>query len=265
MLHSLKLLLSILILFLWGSQASVFASESSLPAGSVINDSVRDDDLLDGELDLLDLLDEEDDSEKYRIADPVKYWNMAMYHFNDKLYFWGLKPLTKGYIAVTSKRMRSGVENFFSNIATPIRLVGCILQLKIKNAGTETARFVINSTVGVLGFGDPAKKYYGLKPKDEDLGQTFGFYGIGNGFYIVWPVFGPSSIRDSVGMIGDMFLDPIFYVKPREVAIGIRSYKTVNNTSFRIGDYEAMKAAAIDPYEALKDAYIQNRIKKINE
>jgi phospholipid-binding lipoprotein MlaA len=119
--------------------------------------------------------------------------------------------------------------------------------------------------VGILGFGDPAKKYYSLKPKDEDLGQTFGFYGIGNGFYIVWPFFGPSSMRDSVGMIGDIFLDPIFYVKPREASIGITSYKTVNETSFKIGDYESFKAAAIDPYEALKDAYIQNRKKKINE
>jgi len=262
MLHSLKILLSIFILFLWGSPASVSASESSLPAGSIINDSVPDDDLADEEL---DLLDEVGDSENYRIADPVKYWNIAIYHFNDKLYFWGLKPLTKGYIAVTSKSIRSGVKNFFSNIATPIRLVSCILQLKIKNAGTETARFAINSTVGILGFGDPAKKYYSLKPKDEDLGQTFGFYGIGNGFYIVWPFFGPSSMRDSVGMIGDIFLDPIFYVKPREASIGITSYKTVNETSFKIGDYESFKAAAIDPYEALKDAYIQNRKKKINE
>ena len=145
MLHSLKILLSIFILFLFGSPASIHASESSLPACSINNDSVPDDDLADEEL---DLLDEVGDSENYRIADPVKYWNITMYHFNDKLYFWGLKPLTKGYIAITPKRMRSGVENFFSNIATPIRLVSCILQLKIKNAGTETARFVINSTVG---------------------------------------------------------------------------------------------------------------------
>jgi len=261
MLPSLKLLL--LILYLYVPLTSVFAAESCLQSGSMINDSTLNDDFADEEFDLLD--EEDDDFENERIADPVKYWNIGMYHFNDKLYFWGLKPLTKGYIAVTSKKIRSGVKNFFSNITMPIRLVNCLLQLKIKNTGTETARFVINSTIGILGFGDPAKKYYALEPKDEDLGQTFGFYGIGNGFYIVWPFLGPSSLRDSAGLLGDRFLNPVSYVKPWEASIGITSYKTVNRTSFKIGDYETFKETAISPYEALKDAYIQNRRKKINE
>jgi phospholipid-binding lipoprotein MlaA len=111
----------------------------------------------------------------------------------------------------------------------------------------------------------PCRKYYGLKPKDEDLGQTFGFYGIGNGFYIVWPFLGSSSLRDSVGLLGDRFLNPVSYVKPWEVSIGITGYQIVNRTSFKIGDYEAVKEAAIDPYEALKDGYIQYRTKRINE
>jgi len=262
MLHSLKLLLLILTLFLCSYITSVFASESSLQAGSIINNSTIDDDLADEEL---ELFDEEGDLENNRIADPIKYWNIGMYYFNDKLYFWGIKSLTKGYIAITSKSIRSGVKNFFSNITTPIRLVNCILQLKIKNTGTETARFVINSTIGILGFADPAKEYYGLEPKDEDLGQTFGFYGIGNGFYVVWPFLGPSSLRDSAGLLGDRFLNPVSYVKPWEASIAITGYKTVNNTSFKIGDYESLKAAALTPYESLKDVYTQNRRKKINE
>ena len=260
MLNSFRILL--LTFFLCCSLSSVFVSEILAQADSFIDNSKLDDDFVDEEL---DLLDEDGYLENDQIADPVKYWNMAMFHFNDKFYFWGLKPLTKGYIAVTPKKMRSGVKNFFLNITTPIRLVNCILQLKIKNAGTETSRFVINSTAGILGFGDPAKKYYGLELKDEDLGQTFGFYGIGNGFYLIWPFLGPSSMRDSVGMLGDRFLNPVSYVKPWEVSTGITIYKTVNMTSFKIGDYEALKDAAISPYEALKDAYTQNRRKKISE
>jgi phospholipid-binding lipoprotein MlaA len=108
----------------------------------------------------LDLLDDEEvgyDQCDYRIADPVKYWNLAIYHFNDKFYFWVLKPLVKGYIAVTPRIMRTGVQNFFINITTPIRLVNSLLQFKIKPVGTETIRFALNSTVGILGFWDPAE------------------------------------------------------------------------------------------------------------
>jgi len=266
MLSSLKilclcLLLSVCIPLNFG-QAAEFYMQSDDRAndnhGSV-------DGSLDEDLDLLGDEEAEYDQCDYRIADPVKYWNLAIYHFNDKFYFWVLKPLVKGYIAVTPRIMRTGVQNFFINITTPIRLVNSLLQFKIKPVGTETIRFALNSTVGILGFWDPAEKYYGLKPKDEDLGQTFGFYGIGNGFYIVWPFLGSSSLRDSVGLLGDRFLNLVSYVKPWEVSIGITGYQIVNRTSFKIGDYEAVKEAAIDPYEALKDGYIQYRTKRINE
>ena len=123
----------------------------------------------------------------------------------------------------------------------------------------------MNTTVGVLGFGNPARKYPSLNPNEEDMGQAFGRWGIGNGFYIVWPVFGPSTARDSVGMVGDLFLDPVFYVEPTAAAMGIRTFDTVNNTSFRIGDYEAFKEASIDPYVAMRNGYIQAREKQVKE
>ncbi len=213
-----------------------------------------------------DFFDDEFEEDKVEVADPLSPWNRAMFHFNDKLYFWALKPLAKGYKAVTPDFFRTGVKNFFRNITTPIRLVNCILQGKGNAAGVEFSRFFINTTEGVLGFGSPADKYPELIPRDEeDLGQTLAKYGLGNGFYIVWPVLGPSTLRDSIGRAGDFFLDPVSYVEPAEAALGARGLNMVNNISFSIGDYESLKEAAIDPYTALRNVYLQLRKKKIKE
>ncbi len=211
-----------------------------------------------------DFFDEEEE-EFLEIADPLYLWNKGMYHFNDKFYFWLLKPLSRGYSAVVPEKGRILVNNFFENITTPIRLVNNLLQLKFKSAGVEVVRFAINSTVGIVGLNDIAKKELDMRIQDEDFGQTLGNYRIGHGFYIVWPFFGPSSVRDTVGLIGDRFLNPISYIDPTEIALGITAYETVNETSLRIGDYEDLKDAAIDPYISLRDAYIQIRKKKVDE
>ena len=221
-----------------------------------------DDDFFDDEL---DQFEEEFEEKRVKIADPLAGWNRIMFHFNDKFYFWVLRPVSKGYRAVVPSLVRVGVKNFFTNITAPIRIVNSILQGKWKAADAEFARFLLNSTVGVLGFGNPAKKYPELDPSEEDFGQTLGAYGIGNGFYIVWPILGPSTLRDSVGLVGDFFLNPVYYVEPIEARVGIRSYEEVNETSFIIGDYEAIKKAAIDPYEAFRDAYIQYRNSKVKK
>jgi len=143
--------------------------------------------------------------------------------------------------------------------------VSSLLQFKIKDAGNELLRFVYNSTAGVCGLVDAAKEDLGIKQQDEDLGQTLGRYGIGHGFYLVWPFLGPSSLRDTVGRIGDRFLDPVHYVNPTEASVGITVYDKVNETSFRIGDYEDLKKSAIDPYVSIRDAYLQYRKKKVED
>lgn len=211
------------------------------------------------------MLDEEFEEETVEVADPIYYWNKGMYHFNDKLYFWVLKPAARGYKWAVPEAARRGVSNFFYNLRFPIRLVGCLLQAKGKAAAGECGRFLMNTTVGVLGFGNPAKKYPSLNPSQEDVGQAFGRWGIGNGFYVVWPILGPSTLRDSVGLVGEYFLDPITYIDSDLASMGVRAYDAVNETSFRIGDYEAMKEAAIEPYVAIRNGYIQAREKKIEE
>jgi len=217
----------------------------------------------EGDLDVFSDLEAEEVAEG--VADPFEQWNRAMFLFNDKLYFWLLKPVSKGYKAVVPTPVRRGVRNFFHNITAPVRMVSALLQGKGRAASAELTGFLINSTVGVLGFGDPAKRWPELSPSEEDLGQTLATYGIGNGFYIVWPILGPSTLRDSVGMVGDWFLDPVWYVEPFEAYLPLWAVDNVNDTSFRIGDYESLKEAAIDPYIAIRNVYIQNRKKKVGE
>ncbi|MBU3949057.1 MAG: VacJ family lipoprotein [Proteobacteria bacterium] len=214
-----------------------------------------------------DFLKEEntDDEINISIADPLYYWNLSMFHFNDKMYFWALKPLTQAYLYITPTIVRTGVDNFFYNIKMPVRFTNCILQGRIVIAGHELLRFMINSTQGILGFDDAANNYTWLKKGEEDLGRTFASYGIGDGIYLVWPFFGPSTLKDSFGMFGDRFLNPVSYLEPLELSLGVTGYEVVNKTSFKIGDYEAFKKASLEPYEGLRNAYIQNRRKNINE
>ncbi len=194
------------------------------------------------------------------VSDPLEPVNRVFFYFNDKLYFWVLKPVSKGYGKVVPQPVRLGVKNFFSNIATPVRLVNCVLQTEFKDAWIEIERFAINTTVGVAGFGDPALNRWHMESSDADLGQTLGHYGVGPSIYIDWPIIGPSNVRDTVGYAGDLFLDPLNYLVPGlECDVGVMTYETVNDTSLKSGDYDDLKKAAIDPYIALRDAYYQNR------
>ena len=212
-----------------------------------------------------DLLEEELAEKTVDIADPLEGLNRLMYGLNDTLHFWVLEPCASICKAVVPEPARIGIHNFFNNLTTPVRFVNCLLQGKGEAAGTEFERFVVNTTVGVLGFGDPAKDQYGLESVAEDLGQTLAVHGFENGFYIVLPLLGPSTVRDSVGKVGDLFLNPVFYLEPTEAAVGTSAVKITNENSFRIGEYEVFKSAAVDPYVAMREAYIQYRNKQIEE
>jgi phospholipid-binding lipoprotein MlaA len=199
------------------------------------------------------------------IADPIEPLNRALFVFNDKAYFWVMKPVAQGYRAVVPEVMRISVRNFYSNLAMPIRFVNNLLQGKIRNSGVELLRFALNTTAGIGGLFDPAKDDFRLVARDEDLGQTFGKYGLGHGLYIVLPLLGPSSLRDAIGLAGDAFLDPFNYVEDTEVLVGAKVLKTENEVSLRIGEYEDLTKSAIDPYVAVRDAYSQYRAKRVKE
>jgi phospholipid-binding lipoprotein MlaA len=241
---------------------NVFQGNNSFVAGAPVLYAQNTDspDVSVEEEEDLDYLDEEEDE----ISDPLEPMNRVFFAFNDQLYFLLLKPVTRGYSFILPEGVRISIRNFFDNIATPIRLVNNLLQFKFKPAGNELLRFGVNSTVGLLGFFDIAQNHMDIKAQDEDFGQTLGKWGLGPGFYITWPILGPSSLRDSVGYAGDYFLDPVNYIDPEIDRYAIKIGDQVNRTSFVIGDYEEIKKDAIDPYAAIRDIYHQYRKSKID-
>ena len=216
---------------------------------------------LDEELLMEDELEEDIAAEEVGpiIADPIIGFNHTMFGFNDKLYFWVLRPVSNGWGFIIPERGRIGVRNFFDNLAMPVRFFNCLFQAKFIGAGSEISRFVINTTVGIIGIFDPAKKWLGLQTYEEDFGQTLGVWGMGNWFYINFPFVGPLTARDGIGKIPDMALNPATFIP------GAGIIKTINNTSLKIGEYEDLKEASLDPYIAIRNAYVQHRQAMVEE
>lgn len=216
--------------------------------------------------DMGDLFDDYTQIEQDRsVADPISGFNKLMYRFNDKAYFWVLKPVAKGYGRVIPQPVRTGINNMFYNLMFPVRFVNSLLQGKIKGAGSELGIFTVNSTLGLLGFFPVAQDHFNLKNSKEDLGQTFGACGIKEGFYIVLPFLGPSTLRDLIGDVGDRFVTPLSYVTPYEASLGLKAFESFNSLSLHLGFYESLNEAAVDPYVAMKNAYIQSRRQKVSQ
>jgi len=210
----------------------------------------------------------DDDEEELIVWDPIEPVNRGIFWFNDKLYFYLLKPVARGYRVVIPEPARESVGNFFHNLATPVRVLNSLLQLKGREAVDETLKCIFNSTFGLaglfdLGVGLPANK------DGEDFGQTLGHYGTPPGFYLVIPVFGPSNTRDAIGLVGDTLTNPVtspFYckLKPIEV-VGLQAFDKVNELSLDKDTYEAIKKDSLDPYLFVRNAYMQNRAAKIGK
>jgi phospholipid-binding lipoprotein MlaA len=239
--------------------------QSETPRGEVLDEAEAEaEDEYDDEYDDEDEYADEEDVEL--IPDPFVELNTGFYHFNDKMYFWVLKPVARGYGFIIPEELRVAIRNVFYNIRFPVRFINSLLQGKGRKAGAEFGQFFINTTVGFLGLANVAANYPELQPSKEDLGQTFAVWGFDNGAYITIPFLGPSSLRDGLGRLGDIFIDPIWWV-PVDfwTSVAIRAGEAVNDTSLRIGEYEALKEAALDPYVMIRNAYVQNRNKLIAE
>ena len=184
-----------------------------------------------------------------------------------------LEPVAKGYNKLPEP-IRKGTGNFTSNIATLLSIPNHLLQGELKPAGHATASFLINSTVGILGFGNPAAKM-GFENQKEDVGQTLGVYGVGNGCYFVMPILGPTTLRDSVGMIADTIIDPFSTVTWREKELmnisgnkldylAVKGATAVDFRGENMTNFESLEKNSLDMYAALKSLYLQNREKKVN-
>ncbi len=247
---------------------SVIVATTELTPQKVPDDSINDE-FSDDDLDFLDELDAEDaadEAEMDSVWDPLYSWNKAMFHFNDKFYFWFAKPVAQGYKFAVPYEIRDSLRNFFFNIVAPVRMTNCLLQGNFTRAGAEFGRFFVNSTAGVAGFGNPAKNFPALNPPSEDMGLTLGVYGIGNGPYLVLPILGSYTLRDVIGVLTDgILLNPFTYMDIFEISLGLSATDYLNDASFRIGDYEALKDSAIEPYEAMRDFYIQYRNNQLHD
>lgn len=200
---------------------------------------------------------------KTALSDPWEKLNRKIYGFNDFFYFNMLKPASRGYKTVVPRFVRKSVRNFFTNILEPVYFLNSVLQRKPKDAQAAFRRFLVNSTVGVGGLFDPAKKP--AEPMKRSFDQTFAKWGARPGFYIVWPLAGSSSfLRGTFGLVGEKAMDPFNY-GGTGVAAGSSVLESVNETSFQIGAYEDVKKYSVDSYSALKDIYEKQIYKKSRE
>ncbi len=202
---------------------------------------------------------EDKEGKEITVKDPFEGLNRAVFWFNDKFYFLLLKPVARVY-RIFPTPIRTSVSNFFSNVGTPIRVLNTLLQGKGKDMGNEILRLIINSTIGMGGLFDAAKTGFGISKKEEDFGQTLGVWGMGPGYYSVFPLIGPSDTRDTLGLIVDIFSDPFTYLLETEEYLIVKSGKTVNETSLDKDTYEAIKKQALDPYLFIRNAYEQRRL-----
>ena len=193
--------------------------------------------------------------------DPWESFNRPVFVFNDKLDTYALKPLAQGYQAVTPQFVEDGIGNFFANVGEIRNFGNDVLQGKFHDAGIDTARFLLNTTVGVLGFVDVASRA-GLQRNDEDFGQTFGVWGVKSGPYLVLPFFGPSNPRDAVGLIPDNLAG----LKGRISHVPTRNTLTaVDIVDARAELLSAEKVITGDRYVFIRNAYLQNREFKVKD
>jgi len=196
----------------------------------------------------------------------------AMFSFNMAFDDIILEPIAKGYNKLP-KPLKDGTSNFTSNIATLLSIPNNLLQGNIKQLGHSTGSFIVNTSVGILGFFNPAEKI-GLKPYKEDVGQTLGTYGMGPGCYFVLPILGPTTARDSIGLIADSFIDPFAHVTLREKELfnvsgnelDFYSLKGIGAVDFRsdnITNFDSLEKNSIDLYSSLKSVYLQDRERKV--
>ena len=191
--------------------------------------------------------------------DPFEPFNRAMFSFNERFDAWLLKPVAKGYDFIFPRPVKRSISNFFSNLIQPRVAVNDLLQGKGKQAARDTGRFLVNSTVGVLGLFDVAR-HFDLQAREEDWGQTFAVWGVSGGPYFVWPIIGPRYLRDTVGFGFDWLSNPVTYVDDPYTSWGLWGLDVVDTRArFLPADKVIKHAAGDDKYLFIREAYRQRR------
>ncbi|MFM0757047.1 MlaA family lipoprotein [Paraburkholderia strydomiana] len=191
-------------------------------------------------------------------GDPLEGLNRTIFTVNDKLDQYALKPVAKGYVFITPQPIRDSVTNFFSNIGDVYIAANNLLQLKITDGVQDIMRIVINTIFGVGGLFDVATLAK-LPKHDNDLGLTLGHYGVPAGPYLVLPLFGPSTVRDAVGSIGNYYVNPLSYVDPAGLSWALYGLNIVNTRANLLNASDVLEGAALDKYSFVRNAYLQRR------
>ena len=196
-------------------------------------------------------------------SDPLVWFNEPVFTFNVKMDDWVVRPVASVYADVAPEPARDAVGRFLTNVRVIPRVANNAFQLRFAQAGTEVARFGVNTTIGVLGFFDPAQNWFGLEPSPNDFGLTIRTYGVPSGPYVMLPVLGPSTVGDTVGVVADGLMDPISWLLPAIVSIPVQVGQSavtyVNYRSLHLDQFAEVDRYAIDLYGAVQDAYLQSR------
>lgn len=196
--------------------------------------------------------------------DPIEGFNRAMYGFNEALDTVLIKPVAKGYDAVLPSPVRTGVTNFFGNIADFFIGVNNLLQGKPDQAVSDLGRVLVNTTVGLLGVIDWASDM-GMEKHEEDFGQTFGRWGVGDGAYVVVPIFGPRTVRDTAGLVLDVAADPVNHVGHIPTRNTLLALRIIDNRADMLPADKVIEEAALDKYSYVRDGYLQRRSNLIHD
>jgi phospholipid-binding lipoprotein MlaA len=226
------------------------------PTAEVADDLLADDPLLDDDLDV----------ETGGVRDPLEGMNRRVFVFNCFLDDYGWSPLTAGYKFVVPESARRGIHRAFQNIGTPVLFVNQMLQLRVVDGAKTLGRFVLNTTVGLMGFFDPAADGAGWERRSGDFGQTLATYGVKSGPYLMIPIFGPNTARDAVGGVFDFALDPMLYiVGPLEWFVLLGTSEGLAQREANAEALTALEESSVDYYAALRSAYLQARTAELIE
>jgi len=201
--------------------------------------------------------------------DPLEWFNQPVFEFNLKLDEYALRPVATAYDAVMPDAAQRGVQRFFKNLGVVERFANNLFQGKIPQAGQEVGRFIVNTTIGGIGFLDVADEWLGWKESPEDFGQTLAVYGVSSGPYLMLPFFGPSTVRDTVGLVADGAMNPMAYFLSTVELIAVRGGMAIGNginyRSLNLDLFEDVNRYTVDLYGAVQDGYLQRREKQIAE
>jgi phospholipid-binding lipoprotein MlaA len=196
--------------------------------------------------------------------DPWENWNRKVFAFNEALDAAVLKPVAQAYSTIVPSMVRTGVSNFFGNFSDAWSAVNNLLQLRLERTLSDVFRVTTNTTFGLLGLLDVAAEM-GLERQSEDLGQTLGHWGVGAGAYIVWPLLGPSTVRESFALPFDRAWSPSLAIGDSTTALGVTGLQLINTRAGLLAAGNLLDDIALDKYTFLRDAYLQRRRSLAND